>query len=96
MKTRAQRAAESYPPETPQELQRLKALFVKPPAIRKLRRPKAKALKRRNQKVDDYDMEMIRIMRLEHKHTYERIGQKLSLTPMTVFLALWRFKSRQN
>ena len=35
-------------------------------------------------------------MRLEHKFTYKEIGMKLHLPPMTVFVALKRFRARQN
>jgi len=51
---------------------------------------------RHNRKVYDIDMERILIMRNEHHFTYKQIGEKLRLPEMTVFLALKRYKSRQN
>ena len=41
-------------------------------------------------------MERIKIMRLEHKLTYKEIGLKLHLSPLTVFYAWKRYRSRQN
>ena len=64
--------------------------------MRKLRIKKQKPRTRHNRKVYDFDMERIRIMRLEHKFTYKEIGQKLHLPTMTVFVALKRFRARQN
>ena len=40
---------------------------------------KEKPLKRHNKKVDDYDMERIRIMRDEFRYTYKVIGQKVNM-----------------
>jgi|LauGreDrversion4_2_1035121.scaffolds.fasta_scaffold692887_2 hypothetical protein len=80
MKTRAQAQLNNDPlAEDETELQRLKALFEKRPAIRKHKIKKDKPPRRHNKKVDDYDMERIRIMRDEHHYTYEVIGRKLNM-----------------
>ena len=41
-------------------------------------------------------MEQILEMRNLHKYTYKKIGQRLNLRIQTVFLALRRYRSRQN
>ena len=95
MKTRAQAQLNNdHPAEDEAELQRLKALFEKRPAIRKRRIKKEKPPRRHNKKVDDYDMERIRIMRDEHHYTYEVIGRKLNMRAQTAYMALRRFHSR--
>jgi len=97
MKTRSHAQIHNdHPPDDDEELHRLKALFEKRPAVRKHRIKKEKPLKRHNKKVDDYDMEKIRIMRDEHHYTYEVIGRKLNMRAQTVYMALRRFHSRQN
>ena len=97
MKTRAQLQLENQPPaENVAELQRLKALFEKRPAVRNARIKKQKPRMRHNRKVYDIDMERILIMRNEHHFTYKQIGEKLRLPEQTVFLALKRYKARQN
>ena len=47
--------------------------------MKKYRIKKEKLLKRHDKKVDDYDMERIRIMREKLKYTYEDIGQKVNM-----------------
>ena len=76
MKTRAraQLDTENQAPESRAELQRLRVLLEKRSSVKKHRAKKAKALRRRNKKVDDYDMEQILEMRNLHKYTYKRIG----------------------
>ena len=98
MKTRsqAQLDAEQPPATTNSELERLKALFVKRPAARALRVKSRKPVRRHNRRVDELDMQRIRVMRLEHGLTFQQIGEKLHLPLMTVFLALKRFQARQN
>ena len=96
MKTRAQAQLDELPETDPAELQALQALFERAPAVRRRPIAKKRPPRRHNKKVDDYDMERIRIMRDEQRYTYEAIGRKLNMRAQTVYMALRRFKSRQN
>ena len=96
MKTRAQANNNPEPAQAdPVELQALRAHFEKPPKVRSRPISKKKP-KRHNKKVDEYDMERILIMRDEHKYTYQVIGRKLNMPVQTVYMALKRYKQRQN
>ena len=96
MKTRAQANNNPEPAQAdPVELQALRAHFEKPPKVR--RRPISKKKPRRhNRKVDEYHMERILILRDEHGYTYKAISRKLNMPTQTVYMALKRYKQRQN